>query len=83
MINLEDVKADIRMGMYEVVDSVPYGEYELSILSERDEVVICMRNSTTVATSKVSEGHFLSLNKDGFDRLLGEILFYNTEEIED
>jgi len=57
------MKKDIlEYDLYHVVDSVPYGDYQLTILNEGDKVIIVVDDNQGSASYAMNKEEFLNIN---------------------
>ena len=83
-VNIKEVKKDIiDYNLYHVVDSIPYGNYQLSILNEGDEIIIIVHDDQGSASGTMNKDEFLNIGTTKeLKKLINSILYYNYIEYE-
>jgi hypothetical protein len=79
MISIDRLKKDIiDYDLYWVVDSIPYGDYFLSILNESDKVIIAVYDEWGSAAWEISKDEFLNITTDEeLEKHINSIIYYN------
>ena len=83
-MDLQEMKKDIvEYDLYHVVDSIPYGNYQLSILNEGDEIMIIIHDDQGSALWAMSKEEFLNIKTtEELKKHINSILYYNYIEYE-
>ena len=83
-MDLQEMKKDIvEYDLYHVVDSIPYGNYQLSILNEGDEIMIIIHDDQGSALCAMSKEEFLNIKTtEELKKHINSILYYNYVEYE-
>lgn len=79
MISIDDLKKDIvDYNLYHVVDSIPYGDYLLSIFNEDDKVIIVVDDNDGSATWAMDREEFLNISTTKeLEKYINNVLYYN------
>ena len=83
-MNIKEMKKDlVDYNLYHVVDSIPYGDYQLSILNEGDKIIIVVNDYEGSASWAMSKEEFLNIKTtEELKKLINSILYYNYIEYE-
>ncbi len=83
-MDIKEMKKDIiDYNLYHVVDSIPYGNYQLSILNEGDEIIIIIHDDQGSASWVMSKEEFLNIKTtEELKKHINSILYYNYIEYE-
>ena len=83
-MNLKEMKKDIvEYDLYHVVDGVPYGDYQLSILNEGDKIIIVVYDNWGSAAYVMDKEDFLNIKTtEELERHINSIIYYNYIEHE-
>ena len=83
-MNIKEVKKDIiDYNLYHVVDSIPYGNYQLSILNEGDKILIVVNDNEGSASWAMSKEEFLNIKTtEELKKHINSIIYYNYIEYE-
>lgn len=73
----EATKEDMRAGIYKLLDEANYGDYFLSMVNERDYIVVIIVDFDGSASSIIPHKRYHKTNFNDFTKELNEILFYN------
>ena len=79
MISIDRLKKDIlEYDLYWVVDSIPYGDYFLSILNENDKIIIAVYDEWGSAAHLMDKEDFLSISTtEDLKKHINSIIYYN------
>lgn len=84
--DIEEIKKNLNDGYYLILESYPYGDYNLNIIHENTfkEVAISMSSPLTDAFSYMKDEDFLRLfdEENGLEKYLNSVLYDNSEENE-
>jgi len=83
-MNIKEIKRHIiDYNLYEVLDSVPYGAYRLTILNEKDKIVIIVEDNEGRAVWAMNKDEFLNIGTTKeLKKLINNTLYYNYNEYE-
>lgn len=83
-MDIKEMKKDIlNYDLYYVVDSIPYGDYLLSILNEGDKVIIVVDDNEGSASWVMDREEFLSIGTtEELEKHINNVLYYNYIEYE-
>ena len=83
-VNIKEVKKDIiDYNLYHVVDSIPYGNYQLSILNEGDEIIIIVHDDQGSASGTMNKDEYLNIGTTKeLKKHINSIIYYNYIEYE-
>ena len=83
-MDIKEMKKDIiDYNLYHVVDSIPYGNYQLSILNEGDNIIIIVHDDQGSASWATSKEKFLNIKTtEELKKHIDAILYYNYIPIE-
>jgi hypothetical protein len=81
-MDIQEMKKDIvEYDLYYVVDSIPYGDYQLSILNEGDKIIIVVYDDQGSASYAMDKEEFLNINTtEELKKHINNILYYNYNE---
>jgi hypothetical protein len=84
MININDLKKDLlKYDLYHLLDGVPYGDYQLSILNESDSIIIHIEDDEGSASYAMDKEEFLNISTtEELKKHINSILYYNYIEHE-
>ena len=83
-MDIKEIKKDLlEYDLYNVVDSIPYGDYFLSIYNENDKIMIVIYDDQGSASWVIDKEEFLNIDTtEELEKLINSILYYNYIEIE-
>ena len=83
-MDIKEIKKDIiDYNLYHVIDGVEYGDYQLSILNERDSIIIHIEDDQGSATYVMTREEFLNIGTtEELKKHINSILYYNYVEYE-
>ena len=83
-MDIQEMKKDIvEYNLYHVVDSIPYGDYQLTILNEDDKIIIVVHDSKGSAAGIIPKEEFLNIDSaKELEKHINSILYYNYIEYE-
>jgi hypothetical protein len=78
-MDIKEIKKDIlEYDLYHVIDGVPYGDYQLSILNEGDKILIVVNDYEGSASWAMSKEEFLNFSTtEELKKHINNILYYN------
>jgi len=78
-MDIKEIKKDIiDYDLYWVVDSIPYGDYFLSILNEGDKIIIAVYDEWGSAAHLMDKEDFLSISTtEDLKKHINSIIYYN------
>ena len=78
-MNIQEIKKDIvEYDLYQVVDSIPYGDYFLSIFNEGDKIVIAVYDNWGSVAHMMDKKDFLNITTtDELEKHINSIIYYN------
>ena len=81
-MDIREMKKDIiDYDLYHVVDSVPYGDYFLTILNEGDKILIVVNDNEGSASWVMDKEEFLNIKTtEELEKHINSILYYNYNE---
>ena len=81
-MNIKEIKKDIiEYDLYWVVDSIPYGEYQLSILNDGDKVIIAVYDDWGSAAHMMDKKDFLNITTtEELEKYINNVIYYNYVE---
>ena len=81
-MDIKEMKKDIiDYNLYHVVDSIPYGNYQLSILNEGDKILIVVNDNEGSASWAMDKDEFLNIGTTKeLEKHINSILYYNYNE---
>ena len=83
-MNLKEIKKDIlEYDLYYVVDDIPYGNYQLTILNDNDKIIIHISDYEGSASWAMNKDEFLNIKTtEELKKHINAILYYNYIEYE-
>ena len=83
-MNIKEMKKDIiDYNLYHVVDSIPYGNYQLNILNEGDKILIVVNDNEGSASGAMDKDEFLNIGTTKeLEKHINSIIYYNYIEYE-
>ena len=83
-MDIKEMKKDIiDYNLYHVVDSIPYGNYQLSIFNEDDKIAIAVYDEWGSAAYVMDREEFLSIGtSEELEKHINSIIYYNYIECE-
>ena len=83
-MDIQEMKKDIiDYDLYHVVDSIPYGNYQLSILNEGDKILIVVNDNEGSASWAMDKDEFLNIGTTKeLEKHINSIIYYNYIEYE-
>ena len=83
-MDIKEMKKDIiDYNLYHVVDSIPYGDYQLSILNEGDKIIIVAYDDQGSASWAMDKDEFLNIGTTKeLKKHINSIIYYNYIEYE-
>jgi len=83
-MDIQEMKKDIiDYDLYHVVDSIPYGNYQLSILNEGDKILIVVNDNEGSASWAMDKDEFLNIGTTKeLKKHINSIIYYNYIEYE-
>ena len=83
-MDIKEMKKDIiDYDLYHVVDSIPYGNYQLNILNEGDKILIVVNDNEGSASWAMDKDEFLNIGTTKeLKKHINSILYYNYVEYE-
>jgi hypothetical protein len=83
-MDIKEMKKDIiEYDLYWVVDGIPYGEYQLTILNEDDKIIIVLDDNEGFASWAMDREEFLNISTtEDLKKHINSILYYNYIEYE-
>ena len=83
-MDIKEMKKDIlEYNLYYVVDSAPYGDYQLTILNESDRVIIAVYDDWGSAAYVMDKEDFLNIGTtEELEKHINSIIYYNYTEHE-
>jgi hypothetical protein len=84
-VDIREIKKDIiDYDLYYVVDGIPYGDYQLSILNEGDNIIIIVHDDKGSASWAMNREEFLNIGTiEELKKHINSILYYNYVEYEE
>ena len=81
-MDIREMKKDIiDYNLYHVVDSIPYGNYQLSIFNEGDKILIVVNDNEGSASWVMDKEEFLNIKTtEELEKHINSILYYNYNE---
>jgi hypothetical protein len=78
-MDLQEMKKDIiEYDLYWVVDGIPYGDYQLTILNEGNKVMIVVEDAEGRAAWAMDREEFLSIGTtEELEKHINNVLYYN------
>ena len=78
-MDIQEIKKNIiQYNLHEVVDSVPYGNYSVSIFNEGNKILIAADDYEGLATWAMDREDFLSIaTNEELERLIDSVIYYN------
>jgi hypothetical protein len=62
-MDIKEMKKNIvEYDLYHVVDSIPYGDYQLTILNEDEKIIIIVHDNQGSASGAMEREEFLNIN---------------------
>ena len=83
-MDIKEIKKDIlKYNLYHVIDGVPYGDYQLSILNEGDKIIILVEDAEGSASWPMDKDEFLNIGTtEELEKHINSIIYYNYIEHE-
>ena len=83
-MDIKEMKKDIlEYDLYQVVDGVPYGDYQLSIFNENDKIIIAVYDNWGSAAYMMDKEDFLNIKTtEELEKYIDNIIYYNYIEEE-
>ena len=83
-MDIKEIKRDlVEYDLYQVIDSIPYGDYFLSIFNEGDKIVIAVYDEWGSAAYAMDKKDFLNITTtDELEKYINNIIYYNYIEHE-
>ena len=83
-MDIQEMKKDIiEYDPYHVVDSIPYGDYLLSIYNENDKIMIVVYDDQGSASWAMDKDEFLNIGTTKeLEKHINSIIYYNYIEYE-
>jgi acetoacetate decarboxylase len=83
-MDIKEIKKDIvEYDLYEVLDDIPYGDYQLSILNEGKKITILVEDVEGSAAWAMNKDEFLNIaTTKELEKYINNILYYNYVEYE-
>lgn len=83
-MDIKEMKKDIlEYNLYYVVDGIPYGDYQLTILNEGGKIAIIVDDNKGSAAWIMDLEEFLSIDTtEELEKHINSILYYNYHEYE-
>ena len=83
-MDIKEIKKDIvEYDLYQVIDDIPYGDYQLTILNEDDKIVIAVYDEWGSAAYVMDREEFLSIGtSEELEKHINSIIYYNYIEHE-
>lgn len=78
-MDIQEMKKDlVKYDLYYLLDGVKYGDYQLSILNEGDEIIIAIYDEWGSVAWAMDKEDFLNISTtDDLKKLINNILYYN------
>ncbi len=78
-MDIQEMKKDlVKYDLYYLLDGVKYGDYQLSILNEGDEIIIAIYDEWGSVAWAMDKEDFLNINTtDDLKKLINNIIYYN------
>jgi hypothetical protein len=83
-MDIKEIKKNIlEYDLYQVIDDIPYGNYQLSILNEDDKIVIAVYDNWGSAAYMMDKEDFLNIGTtEELEKHIDSIIYYNYIEHE-
>jgi len=83
-VDIKEMKKDIvDYNLYHVADSIPYGNYQLSILNEGNKILIVVNDNEGSASWAMDKDEFLNIKTtEELKKHINSIIYYNYIEYE-
>ena len=83
-MDIKEIKNDIiEYDLHYVIDSIPYGDYFLSIINENDKIIIIIYDDQGSTSHVMDKEEFLNINTtEELKKHINSILYYNYNEYE-
>ena len=83
-MDIKEMKKDVlKYDLYYVVDSIPYGDYYLTIINENDSIIIHIEDVEGSASCAMNKEEFLNINTTKeLEKHINSIIYYNYIEYE-
>ena len=81
-MDIKEMKKDLlEYDLYHVVDGVLYGDYQLSILNEGDQIIIAVYDDWGSAAYVMDKEDFLTIGTtEELEKHINAIIYYNYTE---
>ena len=78
-MDIKEIKKDLlEYDLYWLLDAVEYGDYYLTIINERDSIIIHIEDDEGFATWAMDKEEFLNIGtNDELERYINNIIYYN------
>ena len=83
-MDIKEMKKDIvEYDLYQVIDDIPYGDYQLTILNENDKIIIAVYDNWGSAAYVMDKKDFLNISTtEELEKHIDNIIYYNYIEYE-
>ena len=83
-MDIKEMKKDIvEYDLYQVIDDIPYGDYQLSIFNEGDKIAIAVYDEWGSAAYVMDKKDFLTIGtNEELEQHINSIIYYNYIEYE-
>ena len=81
-MDIKEMRKDIlEYDLYQVVDSIPYGDYFLSIFNEDGKIIIAVYDNWGSAAYVMNKEEFLKIDtSEELEKHINAIIYYNYVE---
>ena len=78
-MDIKEMKKDIvEYDLYQVIDDIPYGDYQLTILNEGDKIIIAVYDEWGSAAWPIDKVEFLNIDtNEELEKHINNIIYYN------
>jgi hypothetical protein len=78
-MDIKEMKKDIvEYDLYQVIDDIPYGDYQLSIFNENDKIIIAIYDDWGSAAYVMDREEFLNITTtEELKKHINSIIYYN------
>lgn len=83
-MDIKEMKKNIiEYNLYYVIDGIPYGDYQLTILNEDDKIMIVVYDDQGSASWEMDKDEFLNIStNEELEQHINSIIYYNYVEYE-
>ena len=78
-MDIREMKKDIlEYDLYQIIDDIPYGDYQLTIYNEGDQIIIAVYDEWGSAAYRMNKEDFLTIGTtEELEKHIDSIIYYN------